>query len=358
MIDISKHISELIYENDTVSLPGLGSFVSSCKPAGIDVVLGLLSPPARQVDFNPYLTLDDGMLASRLADRHRLSLEEATSLIEAFTDNIRHSLAQRELVLLPEIGKLYTDFQGVLRFMPETTNFNLQAYGLPDVKFYPVFRSRESRVMDSLADNLNKVPEIPQARTVPASKYFSLPANYKKLAIPSAAAFLLTVSLAAWLWLGGNPNDSNSPFNEKVSQIRVNQKPSATNDGIGYQELPPIPADPELKTETDLNSTDPKGDDHYLNREKKETLPQSEEETATLAPGEKSAVIIIGSFRDKSNIRKLVADIISAGYDVYQDKAPKGLTRVGVQLAYTKNADLNRHLGKIRSKFNKAAFVQ
>ena len=359
MIDICKHISELLYENETVALPELGSFVSSYRPAGIDVVLGLLSPPARQIDFNPYLILDDGMLASRIAERHRLSLEEATSLIATFTENIQKTLALKELVLLPEIGKLYSDYQGELRFMPDTTNYNLQVFGLPDVKFYPVFRSRESRVLETLSADMATVPELTTSTSVPAGRSFALPANYQKLAIPTAAVFLLTVSLVAWLWWGiSSSGGSNNPFNQKVSQVRVNEKPTISSDGIGYQELPPIHADPELKSETPPATASPKGDDHYLSKEKKETLPDYKEDAAAIVPEKKFATVIIGSFRDKSNIRKLVADIHVAGYDDYQDKVPNGLTRVGIKVGYRDRSDLNRQLGRIRSKYNRGAFVK
>ena len=68
-MDIGQCIAELLYEQESVSLPGLGSFTSRYKPAAIDHVQGKLSPPTKEIEFNANLVLDDGLLAEAAAQR-------------------------------------------------------------------------------------------------------------------------------------------------------------------------------------------------------------------------------------------------------------------------------------------------
>lgn len=357
MIDISRHISEVLYDHHSVALPGLGSFILAEKPASTDAVLGLLSPPSRQVDFNPLLALDDGLIATHLSGILRVTLEESTQLINTYTTHILTSLAQNELVVLPGIGKLYADFQGDLRFLPEHSNFDLRAYGLPDVRFYPIFRSRESAVLEALgtphASTAAEIAVLPP----PAPQKSRLAVRMPRLAIPSAAALFLIAGLSAWLWWNSTPGSGGHLFNRKVSQVRVNEKPTGPESDVGYEELPPVPIDPADNSSSDPANAEPKADDRYLDSEAAGSTPSVENKSMVPPAEQPSAVIILGSFRDKKNIRNIVARILDAGYDVYQEKLPNGLTRVGVQLGAGQHAELSRHLRQMQSKFNREAFI-
>ena len=46
-IDIAQHIEQLLYNHDTLIVPGFGGFTSSKTPASVDYIGGVLTPPSK-----------------------------------------------------------------------------------------------------------------------------------------------------------------------------------------------------------------------------------------------------------------------------------------------------------------------
>ena len=64
---VSHYISELLFLHDCVIVPKFGGFVSNPKSAQLNKTTGALTPPSKQILFNPNLKTNDGLLIAHIA---------------------------------------------------------------------------------------------------------------------------------------------------------------------------------------------------------------------------------------------------------------------------------------------------
>ena len=64
-MDLAKHLGELLYFNDCVTIPG--SFLLEKKDAFYNESNNLYSPPTKSLSFNQKLQSNDGVLALHLS---------------------------------------------------------------------------------------------------------------------------------------------------------------------------------------------------------------------------------------------------------------------------------------------------
>jgi len=326
-IDVGACIASLLYEQDTVSIPGLGALTGQYKTAAIEHVQGKISPPSKEWSFNPNLAVNDGLLINSLIQKYHLSYTEAETQVTEYVTQIKQALERREIVIIPEVGRLYRDFEQQFRFLPDNTNFNVEAFGLPTVQFYPVLRSQKSQ---------ETVPEIPQGQNFRelASAWFQ---RYMKV-----VATISTITLATTIYLMLRPGADvpENPVAEALPPSRVNVSPSSLP-----LETEDVPAElPEVLAQDENDA------------EEKEPAPETDTESITLAPEQKFGIIVIGAFSNQDNVKRLIERLYQSGYEPFTDKRGK-LTQVSVQFAYENEADLNEALKKIRRKFNEDAKI-
>ena len=63
---MKNYIQELLYEHNSVIIPSFGGFTAGYKPASIDHVQGVIFPPSKDLKFNRYLTINDGILVQHI----------------------------------------------------------------------------------------------------------------------------------------------------------------------------------------------------------------------------------------------------------------------------------------------------
>ncbi len=104
-----EYLHELLREHKTVIVPGLGAFVSNDSPVA-------------PVIFNEYLKFNDGTVASFLAQKENLSLEEADKKLEVFVAGIISLLQSGRDVIWPGIGRLRrNEAEDKLEFVSDPT---------------------------------------------------------------------------------------------------------------------------------------------------------------------------------------------------------------------------------------------
>jgi len=328
--DIGKYIGELLYQHDTVALPGLGTFVSAYRPAEIDQVRGELTPPGKGAGFNPNLITDDGLLVKLLQNRHHLAFEAAQAQLKQYVEEVKAALERQEIVDFPEVGRLYQDYEKNLQFLPDSTNFSLEAYGLPVVEAYPAARPKSASA----------------AAAAPAS---TAPARNTNYALIGAIAVGVAAILVAGYFLLFNEAPRDDEALIPVPTSRVNVSPSDQQGATGDSTV-------EIDETTD-------GQDAAASApvEEEEQKTEGDEEAGgwdseepTPAPGQKRMVIIIGAFGNQKNVSRLVDEIYDAGYEPYTEKSGS-LTKVGVQKAYRQPAEVERVLADVRNRFNSDA---
>ncbi len=330
-IDVGASIAALLYEHKSVSIPGLGSFMSAYQPAKIDQVEGKIYPPAKELTFNKNLLLDDGLLVQHIRQKYQVTYPTALNAIEAFVEKIRATIAQRDIFTIKGVGRLYQDFEGNLRFLPaDDVNFNTDSYGLPMVQFYPVVHGQSTAGASGQPQQAKA--SAPAAASV--AKHRNSFGGWLQRNVVGVSS-ILAVAAAALVYFQFfyNPSVANDA-ESAVDDIRYNVSPSRMTSDTGADESGAV-----LEAETSTEDDD-----------------DSEADGATLRPEQQYATIAVGMFGNPDNVERLVKRIYEAGYEPYTEPNGK-LTRVGIQMTYETQEDIQRALKDIRAKFNKDAQV-
>lgn len=136
MSDIfSRHIATLLRRHDCVVIPGVGAFVATRESAV--VTDDLLTPPSRQISFNAALTHDDGLLASSVSRRMKISFEQARLRVEAESSLLLRRLAAEGAVKVAHVGTLQ-NVSGRIEFLPDAV-WTLSLPAIRAVKPTPAF---------------------------------------------------------------------------------------------------------------------------------------------------------------------------------------------------------------------------
>lgn len=158
-IKLATDIKEILIEDGSISIPNFGGFTSAYKPAVVDAVNGQLAPPSFHIAFDANLQMNDGRLVDHIRQKYRLSSTAALEYIEAFSNDTRSNFDKGEIVVLPEIGRLYRDFAHKIQFLPDSTNFNTASFGLPTIQYAPIMRNKMEVITKSSAADLTPEPQ-------------------------------------------------------------------------------------------------------------------------------------------------------------------------------------------------------
>jgi len=336
-IDFSKYIAEMLYKNPRVIIPGLGAFLSQYKESSIDFVQGEILPPSSQLIFDESISQDDGLLTSYLVQKTGYSVGEVLSNFSSFIEDVKQALNNKEMVAFPNIGRIYKNFEDKIQFLPESTNYNTEMYGLPLIQFYPILRSKENFIAKKEAETEKLIVVHKKER-----KQFDT-TKWMRAAMPYAAATILGFFFLRYT-LTDKPTTLTGPKKELVSEKVLNQ-----HAGFSEKEI-----------ETAIASTeDPKSqvyDQGLISEDVSDNSTSIDTESATSLFNQKEAIIIVHSFGSRNNVKRMVKKLTKLGFIPYTDKS-KGLTRVGIQFSYEEKAQLRKNLNILRKKINKGSFV-
>ncbi len=163
-------------------VPDFGGFVANYSPAKIHPVLHQFTPPSKSIIFNKMLKNNDGLLASHIAAIEKISFPEALKYINHFVENANLQLKKGAKITLEEIGTLYLDTERNIQFEPETANYLLEAFGLPDFQSPPIKRDTISRRIEK---------EFIDRGAIPAEKKKSRIKTYIAVAVALPLVFAL-----------------------------------------------------------------------------------------------------------------------------------------------------------------------
>lgn len=357
-IDVANAVQELLYENKSVVIPGFGGFTSTYKSATVDYVQGAVAPPAKNIEFNPNLKINDGIMVAFLQKKHEISVEEAQAVIEKYVESINATLAKKEIVEIPRVGRLYLDYENKMKFLPEGTNFSPDSFGLPTVKFYPVMREKEEAAKEKVAATATAAKAAataPPYRTLP-KKTSKLPENWWLWAVLAIAIPFLIYSFYSLMTSGDTPE----PVERNIDTDRVNRSPVEgengiddaediadfemdEEDGINYQEdlENGVISDDEPADELDIEPADELADEE----------PLEDTESAAIPPSAKKAFIIVHSFGSKRNAENFSKKLIKAGFNAASEKEG-GWYKVGVNTVYESEAELKALVSELGQKYD------
>lgn len=131
IVELAKHIENLLLENDCVIIPGFGGFIVQYIPARRIDEEGIFLPPYRTVGFNPQLNLNDGLLIQSYMQAHDINYPEASRLVDDAVMKLREQLSEKGEVNIHGVGKLLFNIENTIEFSPnEDGVFSPYLYGL------------------------------------------------------------------------------------------------------------------------------------------------------------------------------------------------------------------------------------
>lgn len=143
-ISISGCISDLLFERNSIVLPGIGLFETKLKESAIDQVQGMIHPPSKEILFNSNVSGDDGVLVDFIKRKYGAEELSARTALAEFTNDLRLRIHRKEIIAIPDVGRLYLDFEKNLQFLPDRVNYNKDAFGLPSLNYYPVLQDEQT----------------------------------------------------------------------------------------------------------------------------------------------------------------------------------------------------------------------
>lgn len=128
----------MLYRYDCVIVPDFGGFVANWIGAKIHEPSQTCSPPTKQVGFNPYLTHNDGLLASHVASSENIRFEQANGMIAKRVAQWNSVIKVNPLVI-DGVGSFSLNDQGQLVFNPDdTVNFLRSSFGMEPLELFSI----------------------------------------------------------------------------------------------------------------------------------------------------------------------------------------------------------------------------
>ncbi len=216
---INRHIITLLRRHDCVIMPGIGAFVANRVSAYFDVASGRFTPPSRVISFNPAITHDDGLLASSLSRRMKISFEQARERLEEESALMQRRLKAEGALKIDRVGTLLRHSDSRLDFRPEI-NWTLP---LPSVNCE---RQVEKPIIEVIR------PAASERKSVAIVR---VPLHIRRLRAAAAAIVIFLISFAL-----------STPINLEQAQNASLAAPSFTVPETPRFETPAVPAGLEL----------------------------------------------------------------------------------------------------------------
>ena len=130
-MQIEKHISDLLYRYQCVTVPGFGAFLTETVSAHVTGSASSFFPPKKVVSFNANVKNNDGLLANHVALQEKMSYELAVIKIGDVVNEWTYLLQNRNRVVLKNIGEISMNNEMNWVFEPaNTVNYLTDSFGL------------------------------------------------------------------------------------------------------------------------------------------------------------------------------------------------------------------------------------
>lgn len=165
---VGYHISELLFEHESVILPGLGEFFTQYVPAKFVPEKQRVESPYKVIAFNPEKKEGDTALISHIANRENMGIEEAKAFLREFAEEIRQTLASGKQLKLVRIGVFSQGEKGDILFEPDrSVNYLEETTGMEESIAAPEEVSKEEPAVTVIPPVSPEEPEKDPAAVAP-----------------------------------------------------------------------------------------------------------------------------------------------------------------------------------------------
>jgi hypothetical protein len=133
-VQLSKAITNLLYDHDCVTIPDFGSFIINELSAKYIDKENKFYPPGKYVSFNPLIKSNDGLLAKYISRKESISYEESLKKIHSRVVKWKKILSQENLYV-QGIGEfILNDSENIIFTADKNLNFLKESFGLRPIK--------------------------------------------------------------------------------------------------------------------------------------------------------------------------------------------------------------------------------
>ena len=163
---LSKIVKEIVLDNDSVTLPGIGSFLAEIVPSSFSDKGYTINPPYRRL----YFTRKEGndtLLVDFYASSNKVSRDDATKIVVTFLSEMRDVLKEKKTVHFPGLGRLRATKENNFFFIPdEDLDIYPAGFGLAPIslKTHEETEDEVSAAVAGIASVLEEPlqPQVPQ----------------------------------------------------------------------------------------------------------------------------------------------------------------------------------------------------
>ena len=337
--DLELHLAFLLFQQDSLSVKGLGVFSVRRYGAEIQLPAGLILPPARRLSFAPEASGDSTILLDHLCSIEGFTRAEAADATDHCVAEWNRVLDRGHRLNLRGLGSLRrSDHSWVFKATLEA-NFLSASYGLPMFRMDLLQAAEQALAVHS-------DPAAPRVRSWYAAAIVAgalgLAAvggskdDFRDL-IQSAS---LRSDLGSWWssqsslvqnfagdassWasdnlksLGSSAQGSKAP--EAEPAVKTSEAPLSESKAIAEPKAEPI-----AKAETPIAPA-------------KEESASAKTESASAEPAG-SYALIVGAFSEQANATRLVASLRKAGYPAKMVQSSVGLNKVALRTFANENS--------------------
>ena len=153
-MQIEKHISDLLYRYQCVTVPGFGAFLTETVSAHVTGSASSFFPPKKVVSFNANVKNNDGLLANHVALQEKMSYELAVIKIGDVVNEWTYLLQNRNRVVLKNIGEISVNNEMNWVFEPaNTVNYLTDSFGLTPFVSPEITREILKQEVEALEEN-------------------------------------------------------------------------------------------------------------------------------------------------------------------------------------------------------------
>jgi hypothetical protein len=141
---VGFYISELLFEHETVILPGLGEFFTQYVPAKFVPEKQRVESPYKVIAFDPEKKEGDTPLIGHMAARENMDTDEVKTFLQDFVAEIRQTLTSGKQLKLVRVGVFSQGEKGDIVFEPDrSVNYLEDTAGMDSSIAAPEEVSRE-----------------------------------------------------------------------------------------------------------------------------------------------------------------------------------------------------------------------
>lgn len=162
----SDMVKGLILDNDEVTLPGLGTFVSEVMPSTFSDKGYTINPPYRKLSFRQRGSGNEEMMAEFYAKINGTDLETSKRILGEFIAGLRTTLQAKKVVIFPGLGRLRATKENTFFFIADE-DLDIYPYG---VGLEPVSLKTHEETPDEVAQSVAALRELVDEPVAPVAE--------------------------------------------------------------------------------------------------------------------------------------------------------------------------------------------